>query len=156
MDLSGGGETGGGEVRVTIEETRGLEDMVFRRRRTRNLQTMSTDVVLSVTVGVQKICWPGARPFEVSDWETSVFTNKEARTEGRILLRTRACTSNEMEEDVIVGVLLAFMVGNSVPRDPGVDFRWCPLTKRIGLSVCVNGCHVTSVTVQLNETGSSL
>ncbi len=41
-----------------------------------------------------------------------------------------------MEEDVLVGVLLAFMVGNSVPRDPGVDFRWYPLTQRIGLSSC--------------------
>ena len=84
------------------------------------------------------------RSFEVSDWEANVFTNKEARTEGRILLRTRACTSNEMEDDVLVGVLLAFLVGNSVPRGPGVDFRWCPLTQRIGLS----SCALTGVTAR--------
>ena len=99
---------------------------------------------LQLALEIQKICWPDARPFDVSDWETSVFTNKEARTEGRILLCTRARSSNEMEEDVLVGVLLAFMVGNSVPRGPGVDFRWCPLTQRIGLS----SCALTGVTTR--------
>ena len=46
------------------------------------------------------------------------------RTEGRILLRSRASTSQEMEEDTLVGILMAFMLGNSVPRGPGVDLRW--------------------------------
>jgi hypothetical protein len=112
----------GGESRSTICirfcQLRGQNPVDQRESATIGLR----EGCLQLALEIQKISWPGARPFDVSDWEASVFTNKEARTEGRILLRTRACSSNEMEEDVL---MLASMVVNSVPRDPGVDFRWC-------------------------------
>ena len=85
---------------------------------------------------IQKICWPEARKLETSDLEISLFTSTVGRTEGRILLRSRANTFQEMEEDTLVGILMAFMLGNSVPRGPGVDLRWCPLTHRIGITSC--------------------
>jgi hypothetical protein len=93
---------------------------------------------------IQKICWPDTRQFEVSDLETTLFTNEGGRTEGRILLRARVSTLQEMEEDTLVVTLMTFMLGNSVPRGPGVDLRWCPLTQRIGLT----SCALTGVTVR--------
>ena len=33
--------------------------------------------------------------------------------EGRILLRFRASTSQEMDEDTLVGILMVFMLGNT-------------------------------------------
>jgi hypothetical protein len=41
-----------------------------------------------------------------------------------------------MEEDTLVGILMAFMLGNSVPRGLGVDLHWCPLSHRIGTTSC--------------------
>ncbi len=73
-----------------------------------------------------------------------LFMNQGGRTEGRILFRTRASTLNDMQEDALVRILLPFMLGNSVTRGPGVDFRWCPLTQRIGLT----SCAVTGVTLR--------
>jgi hypothetical protein len=84
---------------------------------------------------IQKICWPEARKLENSDLEIAFFTSTRGRLEGRILLRSRASTSQEMEEDMLMGILMAFMLGNSVPRGPGVDLRWCPLTQRIGITL---------------------
>ena len=43
-----------------------------------------------------------------------------------------------------MGILMAFMLGNSVPRGPGVDLRWCPLSQRIGTT----SCSLTGVTVR--------
>ncbi len=85
---------------------------------------------------VQKICWTEDRKIENSDLEIAFFTSTGGRMEGRILLRSRASTSQEMEEDTLVGILMAFMLGNSVPRVPGVDLRWCPLTYRIEITSC--------------------
>ena len=79
---------------------------------------------LQLALEIQKICWSEARKFETSDLEIALFTSKVGRTEGRILLRFRDNTSQEMEEDTLVGILMAFMLGNSVPRGPGVDLRW--------------------------------
>jgi hypothetical protein len=89
-----------------------------------------------IALEIQKICWPETRKLENSDLEITLFTSTGGRMEGRILLRSRASTSQEMEEDTLVGILLAFMLGNSVPRGPGVDLRWCPLTHRIGITSC--------------------
>ncbi len=85
---------------------------------------------------IQKICWPESRKLETSDLEIALCTSTVGRMEGRILLRSRASTSQEMEEDTLVGILMVFMSGNSVPRGPGVDLRWCPLTHRIGITSC--------------------
>ena len=91
---------------------------------------------LQLALEIQKICWPEARKFETSDLEIALFTNKDGRMEDRILLRSRTSTPQEMEEDTLVGILMAFMLGNSVPRGPGVDLRWCPLSHRIGTTSC--------------------
>ena len=93
---------------------------------------------------IQKICWSNARQFEASDMKTTLFTNEGGRTEDHILFRTRSCTLNDMDEDTLVCILLVFMLGNSVTRGPGVDFRWCPLTHQIRLT----SCAVTEVTVR--------
>ena len=50
---------------------------------------------------IQKICWPDARKLENSDLEIAFFTSTGGRMEGRILLRSRARTSQEMEEDTL-------------------------------------------------------
>ena len=99
---------------------------------------------LQLALEIQKICWPKARKFETSDLEIDLSTSKGGRMEGLILLRTRDRTSQEMDEDTLVAILMTFMLGNSVPRDPGVDLRWCPLTHRIGLT----SCTLTGVTVR--------
>jgi hypothetical protein len=93
---------------------------------------------------IQKMCWPDARKFENSDIETHIVVNGGGRVEGRILLCNRTGAMHEMEEDMLVGILLAFLIGNSVARGPGVDLRWCPLTQRIGLT----SCALTGVTVR--------
>jgi hypothetical protein len=129
---SSGRERSRSTICIRFCQLRGQNPVDQRKLTTKGLR----EGCLQLALEIQKICCPGARSFDVSDWESSVFTNKEARTEDRILLRARARSSNEMEEDVLVGVLLAFMVDNSVPRVPGVDFRWCLLTQRIGLSSC--------------------
>ncbi len=77
---------------------------------------------LQLALEIQRICWPEARKFETSDLD--LFVNTVGRMEGRILIRSRTSTSQEMEEDKLVGILMAFMLGNSVPRGPGVDLRW--------------------------------
>jgi hypothetical protein len=99
---------------------------------------------LQLALEIQTVCWPEARKFETSDLEIALCVSKGGQMEGRILLRSRASTSQEMEEDTLVGILMAFMLGNSVPRGPGVDLRWCPLTHRIGTT----SCALTGVTVR--------
>ena len=79
---------------------------------------------LQLALEIQKICWPEARKFEISDLDIAFFTSMGGRTEDRILLRSRASTSQEMEEDTLVGILMTFILGNSPPRGPGVDLRW--------------------------------
>ena len=51
-----------------------------------------------------------------SDLEIALFASKDGRMEGRILLRSRASTPQEMEEDTLVGILMAFMLGNAPKR----------------------------------------
>jgi hypothetical protein len=99
---------------------------------------------LQLALEIQTVCWPEARKFETSDLEIALCMSKGGQMEGRILLRSRVSTSQEMEEDTLVGILMAFMLGNSVPRGPGVDLRWCPLTHRIGTT----SCALTGVTVR--------
>jgi hypothetical protein len=73
---------------------------------------------------IQKIFWPEARKLENSDLEIALFTSTGGRMEGPIFLRSRGSTSQEMEEDALVGILMSFMLGNSVPRGPGGDAGW--------------------------------
>ena len=77
---------------------------------------------LQLTLEIQTVCWSEARKFETSDLEKALCMSKGGQMEGRILLRSRASTSQEMEEDTLVGFLMAFMLGNSVPRGPGRIF----------------------------------
>jgi hypothetical protein len=63
------------------------------------------------------------------------------RVEGHVLIRSRSDVQSELEEDILVGILLAFMVGG---ERAGVEYRWCPLTQKIGLTSCV----VTEVTIR--------
>jgi hypothetical protein len=99
---------------------------------------------LQLALEIQTICWPEARKFETSDLEIVLFMGKGGRMEDHILLRSRTSTSQEMDEDTLLGILMSFMLGNSVPRGPGVDLHWCPLTHRIGTT----SCALTGVTVR--------
>jgi hypothetical protein len=85
---------------------------------------------------ISKICGVGARRFEDPDLRTSLFEHSAGRMEGHILIRSHSDVQSDLEGDILVGILLSFMMGNSVPRGPGVDYRWCPLTQKIGLTSC--------------------
>jgi hypothetical protein len=112
---------------------------------------------LQLALEIQKICWPEPRKLVTSDLEIALFTSKDGRMEGRILLRSRASrTPQEMEEDTQVGILMAFMLGNSVPRGPGVDLHVPAFVKDRDHVMCTYGGHGQTFAVQLNETGSPL
>ena len=83
---------------------------------------------LHLVTEIIKICGLDVRRFEASDLWTSLFPNSTGRVEGHILIHSHSDVQSDLEEDILVGILLPFMIDNSVPRGPGVDYRWCPLT----------------------------
>ena len=94
------------------------------------------------------MCWPDARKFEGSDIVTDLVAKEGERVEGRILICNRTGALHEMEEDMIVGILLAFLIGNSVAKGPGGGLQMVPAytADRTHL-VCTNRSHCQTITV---------
>ena len=79
---------------------------------------------------LQKICWPDNIDFEIQDNECVSYIVKGAakseRLEGMITVSYRPHTP--MEQDILVGILLAMHIGNDIPDgEKGSGFKWCPL-----------------------------
>ncbi len=62
--------------------------------------------------------------------------------EGAITLKILPDMS--LNEDVLVGTLLAFFVGDSMSQGQGESLRWCPVLSELGVS----SCEITQITVR--------
>ncbi len=49
-----------------------------------------------------------------------------------------------LDEDVLVGTLLAFFIDNSMSQGQGETLRWCPVLSELGVS----SCEVTQITAR--------
>jgi hypothetical protein len=76
---------------------------------------------------LQKICWPDNANFEIQDVECVSYiahnTTTEKRLEGMITVNYRPHIP--MEQDILVGVLLAMYMGNDIPNgERGCAHKW--------------------------------
>jgi hypothetical protein len=88
---------------------------------------------------LQKICWPDNIKFEIQDVECISYiaddTTKTKRLEGMITVNYRPHTP--MEQDILVGSLLAMYMGNDIPEgEKGSGFKWYPLRNTLAHTVC--------------------
>ena len=74
---------------------------------------------LLLATEISKICGSDDRRFKSLDLWTSLFENSAGRVETHVLIHSHSDVQSELEEDILVGILLAFMVGDSVPRGVG-------------------------------------
>jgi len=76
---------------------------------------------------LQSIFWPDNASFEIQDVECISYvannTTKSKRLMGMITVNYRPHTP--MEQDILVGVLLAMYMGNDIPDgEKGSGFKW--------------------------------
>ena len=91
--------------------------------------------------------WDRQPPFAVTDVSYIAFVNKENKLEGIITIQKRA--RETLEDDIAIGAMLAFHIGNDVQSETAQSFRWCvhvrlPLPAVSGgVSMCVCRCRQT-------------
>jgi hypothetical protein len=88
---------------------------------------------------LQKICWPDNADFEIQDVECVSYiahsTTTAKRLEGMITVNYRPHIP--MEQDILVGVLLAMYMGNDIPNgERGCTHKWCPLRNTLAHTAC--------------------
>jgi hypothetical protein len=91
---------------------------------------------------IQDRCWVGKRPFTVDEVHVVWVVRPDGGVEGALTLKMRPDVS--LDEDVLVGTLLAFFIGNSMSQGQGETLRWCPVLSELGLS----SCEVTQITAR--------
>jgi hypothetical protein len=115
----------------------------FRQTQRRNLQHVDRTTMRFNTCAMlnklQKICWPDNANFEIQDVECVSYiahnTTTAKRLEGMITVNYRPHTP--MEQDILVGVLLAMYMGNDIPDgEKGSGFKWCPLRNTLAYTAC--------------------
>ncbi len=75
---------------------------------------------------LQKVYWPDNANFEIQDVECVSYITTVKRLEGMITVNYRPYVP--MEQDILVGVLLAMHMGNDIPvGERGCAHKWCPV-----------------------------
>ena len=101
---------------------------------------------------LQKICWPDNEDFGIQDVECISYmangSTKAKRLEGMITVNYRPQVP--MEQDILVGILLAMHMGNDIPDgERGSGIKWCPLRNEVTYTTCT----VTRISVRRTTRG---
>jgi hypothetical protein len=121
--------------------TKSKEETVAKTR-----QQIRTKLVL-VLNEIRRTCGSDTAPFAPADINYIAHVN--SKLEGIITLQKR--TRETFEDDIVVGAILAFCIGNSVPTETAGRFRWCPVSGEYGQT----RCGVTAVTAAHTWAGLS-
>jgi hypothetical protein len=78
--------------------------------------------LVEVLKKIQQACGTDNAPFAVTDVSYIAFVNKENKLEGIISLQKRA--RETLEDDIAMGAMLAFHIGNDVQSETAKSFRW--------------------------------
>ncbi len=95
-----------------------------------------------MAIQIQDRCWVGKRPFTIDEVHVARVIRPDGGAEGALTLKMRPDVS--LDEDVLVGTLLAFFIGNSMSQGQGEALRWCPVLSGLGVS----SCEVTQITAR--------
>jgi hypothetical protein len=77
------------------------------------------------------------------------YINKAGKLEGLITIQKR--TKEALEDDIAIGVMLAFHIGNDVQSETAQGFKWCPVSGEYGRTQC----GVTAITAAHTWAGLS-
>ena len=87
--------------------------------------------------------------FVATDVSYIAYVNKEGKLEGLITIQKR--TKEVLEDDIAIGVMLAFHIGNDVQSETAQGFKWCPVSGEYGRTQC----GVTGITAAHTWAGLS-
>ena len=101
---------------------------------------------------LQKTCWSDNEEFRVQDIECISYHTYDAtrskRLVGMITINYRPQVP--MEQDILVGILLAMHMGNDIPEGSrGAGLKWCPIRNETAYTACT----VTRVSVRRTTRG---
>ena len=88
---------------------------------------------------LQKMCWPDNEEFKIHDVECIGYhadsTSRSRRLEGMITISYRPQVP--MEQDILVGILLAMYIGNDIPEGSrGSGLKWDPIRNEMAYTAC--------------------
>jgi hypothetical protein len=89
---------------------------------------------------IQQVSGTDNAPFVVTDISYIAFVNKDNKLEGIITIQKRA--RETLEDDIAMGAMLAFHIGNDVQSETAQCFKWCPVSGEYGRTQC----GVTAIT----------
>ncbi len=98
---------------------------------------------------IQQVCGTDNAPFAVTDVSYIAFVNKDNKLEGIITIQKRA--RETLEDDIAMGAMLAFHIGNDVQSETAQSFKWCPVCGEYGRTQC----GVTAITAAYRWAGLS-
>ena len=98
---------------------------------------------------VQAKCWPHKAAWRGDEVDFIGYVNEQGLLEGMVTLAKRGGEGNSMEEEMLVGSALAFVMGNSVQTGAGQWAKWCPVLGRWGVTTC----RVVSITAAYSWKG---
>ena len=98
---------------------------------------------------IQQVCGAENAPFGVTDIGYMAYINKGNKLEGIITLQKRA--KETLEDDIAMGAMLAFHIGNNVQSATAQSFKWCPVRGEYGQTQC----GVTAITAAHTWAGLS-
>jgi hypothetical protein len=98
---------------------------------------------------IQQVSGVDNAPFVATDVSYIAYVNKESKLEGIIAIQKR--TREALEDDIAIGAMLAFHIGNDVQSETAQGFKWCPVSGEYGRTLC----GVTAITAAYTWAGLS-
>ena len=83
---------------------------------------------------IQKVCRLSDEEFKVTEVCYAAFTNSEGNREGMVALQKRR--RDLLENDLLVGAILGFYMGNDIQNLTTKRHKWCPILGRLGNTAC--------------------
>ena len=83
---------------------------------------------------IQTACGICNKEFTDADVGYAAFTNRQGSREGMITIQKR--DPKLLDDDILVGAVLGFHVGNEVQNLTTRKYKWCPISGRLGETVC--------------------
>jgi len=120
----------------------------------RNAEAMATrqqirSKLVEVLNKIQQVSGVDNAPFVATDVSYIAYINKAGKLEGLITIQKRA--REALEDDIAIGAMLAFHIGNDVQSETAQGFKWCPVTGEYGRTQC----GVTAITAAHTWAGLS-
>ena len=120
----------------------------------RNAEAMATrqqirSKLVEVLNKIQQVSGVDNAPFVATDVSYIAYINKAGKLEGLITIQKR--TKEALEDDIAIGAMLAFHIGNDVQSETAQGFKWCPVSGEYGRTQC----GVTAITAAHTWAGLS-